>query len=144
MSFSHAGFRLCTIKCKDALGTHFPLVRNDSGGKGAPRYFATAHPSVPLRDFGIQKQSLCNLRKHDGTVGHIFANRNFSGKQRIYMLLWEAFFFFPLFLYSTRLSYLSHILLQFIHVVTENIIVMNVFLRYLEPHPFAVLSCYSC
>lgn len=93
MSFSHAGFRLCTIKCKDALGTHFPLVRNDSGGKGAPRYFATAHPSVPLRDFGMQKQSLCNLRKHDGTVGHIFANRNFSGKQRIYMLLWEAFFF---------------------------------------------------
>lgn len=45
--------------------THFPLVRNDSGGKGAPRYSATAHPDVPVRDVGMQKQSLCNLRRPD-------------------------------------------------------------------------------
>lgn len=41
----------------------------------------------PCRDIGMQKESLHNLRKPDDPVHHIFANRNFSGKQRTEMLI---------------------------------------------------------
>lgn len=90
-------------------------------------------PHIPLRYFLTQRASLHNLRKPDVPV-HL-PTETFLVKIELVL---DFFDYFPSPDSHQFHAWASSSLLQFIQVVTGNIIAMDVFLRYLEPHPFSV------
>lgn len=141
MGFSHAGaHRPCPAECKDTLDTlsflEPPLWQGDT--RKQELFPSEMSPHIPLGDFQRQRASLHNPRMPDVPV-HL-PTETFLVKRELVLYFLD---YFPSPNSHQFHAWASNSLLQFIQVVAGNIIAMDVFLRYLEAHPFSVHSQYS-
>lgn len=133
-----AAYRPCSVEYEHTLDT-FSFLEPPLWHGDVEMFPSGMSPHIPLRYFLMQRASLHNLRKPDVPV-HL-PTETFLVKIELVL---DFLDYFPSPNSHQFHAWASSSLLQFIQVVTGNIIAMDVFLRYLEPHPFSVPPQYGC